>query len=104
MTYAPTTAMAKSPRSYGRPPLSGLATLFQALVYAGVGFAILAVVIAFIAEDPVGFMAAASLLGGALLCGIGWVVVYIARTLDDIGYAVGAPAGRLPLPPPHANP
>lgn len=92
------------PRGHDRPPLSFLSTTFQILMYLSVGFAILAVVVTFLAEDPEGFFVAAAMLGGALICGIGWVVVYIARTLDDIGFSVGAPAQQLPLPPARTAP
>lgn len=104
MTYTPLPPANKRPRSHDRPHLNLLSAIFQMLMYGGVGFAILFVVISIIADDPSAIGAAAGLLGGSLVCGIGWVVVYIARTLDDIGYAVGAPPNQLPLPPPHATP
>lgn len=83
------------PRSHDRPHLRFLGTTFQMLLYFGVPVGVAAIVMG----DIPGMQAAAALLGSALLFGIGWVVVYIARTLDDIGYAVGAAAEGLPLPP-----
>lgn len=99
--WTPTNAPRKPlrPRSHDRPHLRFLGTTFQMLMYLSVGFAVFFGVIAIAIGDSVGVQIAAALLGSALLCGIGWVVVYIARTLDDIGYAVGAPAEGLPMPP-----
>src|SRR5699024_11031248 len=100
---APAMSKHKNPRSFDRPPLTALSNIFMLLTYLSAFATVAAAIVALFIADPVGMVVALSMFGSAIACGLAWTVVYIARTLDDIGYAVGAPSDSFPLPPVHAT-
>lgn len=90
------------PRSKSRPPLNLFATVMQFFMWASLLLAVVGMGF-FVSGDEASFGVSIAGFGGFISCGMGWTLVYIARTLDEIGFAVGAPANSEPLPPSRAQ-
>lgn len=87
-----------SPRANYRPPLVVIANVLELTVILCLISIPVWLIGGMVVGSPAGFMGALGGIGAAITSVIAWTVVYIARTLDDIGYAVGAPAETLPMP------
>lgn len=89
-----------------RPALKGLSTALSIMAIMSGLVALLGVGVAVFDGDPAGFMAVIAGVSGIIACLLGRVLVYIAATLDDIAFVVGAPrnARLWPLRDQIANP